>query len=104
FGFETGAAEHRPVDQIVADAKVVSLIREMRESRSMSRRIVEHEMQVVDRPRHFRVTLACLREDSAEAESERSSGVVAVLRDATREREAAQAKNDFVSGVTHELR
>lgn len=104
FGFDCAAAERRPVDQVVADPKVVSLIREMRESRSMSRRVLEHEMQGGDRPRHFRVTLACLREESADVESARSAGVVAVLRDATREREAAQAKNDFVSGVTHELR
>jgi PAS domain S-box-containing protein len=103
FGFDPGAAEHRPVDQLIADAQVVSLIRAMRESRSMSRRVVEHEIQVGERTRHFRVTMACLAEEG-EASSDRSAGVVAVLRDATREHEAAQAKNDFVSAVTHELR
>ena len=106
FGFDTPTAEHRPLEQVVPDAQLVSLIREMRESRSMSRRIIEHEMQVGDRPRAFRITLARLRDAEAEAEedSERSAGVVAVLRDATREREVAQAKDDFVSAVTHELR
>jgi two-component system phosphate regulon sensor histidine kinase PhoR len=104
FGFEAAAAERRPVEQIIADPQVVSLIREMRESRSMSRRVVEHEMQAGDRRRHFRMTMACLRDDPAVTESDRSAGVVAVLRDATREHEAAQAKNDFVSSVTHELR
>jgi two-component system phosphate regulon sensor histidine kinase PhoR len=104
FGFEAAAAERRPVEQVIADPKVVSLIREMRESRSLSRRVIEHEVQTAERRRHFRVTLACLRDESAEEDSPRSAGVVAVLRDATREHEAAQAKNDFVSSVTHELR
>lgn len=104
FGFDPSAAEHRPVEQVIADAQVVSLIREMRESRSNSWRVVEHEMQVGERRRHFRVTMACLREEPPQKDSDRSAGVVAVLRDATREREAATAKNDFVSAVTHELR
>ena len=103
FGFDIATAEHRPLDQIIADTQLVGLVREMRESRSLSRRVVEHEMQVGDRQRAFRITLACLRDEGA-GESVRSSGIVAVLRDATREREMAQAKNDFVSAVTHELR
>ena len=61
FGFDAAAAEHRPLDQIIPDAQLVSLIREMRESRSMSRRVIGHEMQVGDRQRAFRITLACLR-------------------------------------------
>ena len=98
------AAERRPIDQIVADQQVVTIIREMRQSRSQSRRVIEHEMRVGDRSRHFRITLACLRDAAASAEGDRAAGVVAVFRDATREREMAQQKNDFVSSVTHELR
>jgi len=37
-------------------------------------------------------------------EQEEFSGVVTVLRDITREREIAQAKNEFISIVAHELR
>lgn len=106
FGLDVINSEHRPIEQLVPDAYIVSLIREMRESRSLSRRVVEHEMPVGERTRHFRITLACLREADGrmDADSDRSAGVVAVLRDATREHDAAQAKNDFVSSVTHELR
>ena len=107
FGFTAAEAPGRPVEQVVRDATIVTLIREMRTSRSSSRRITEQQLDVEGAPRHYRLTLACLHDRSAAAggePSDRGAGVVCVLRDASREREAALAKNDFVSGVTHELR
>ena len=96
FRFDAAEATGRPVEQVVADAHLVSMLREMRASGSRSRRVSEQSLDAAGETRHYRMTLMCL--------SERVGGAMMVLRDATREREAAKAKNDFVSGVTHELR
>ena len=108
FGFAAHEAAGRPIDQVVRDSAVAALIRDMRTSRSSSRRTVEQQLDVEGAPRHYRLTLACLNDGRDVAAggdgSDRGAGVVTVLRDASREREAALAKNDFVSGVTHELR
>lgn len=52
--------------------------------------------------RIYKATINAVR--SAGTDHEELSGVVTVLHDVTREREAARMKNDFVSKVTHELR
>jgi two-component system phosphate regulon sensor histidine kinase PhoR len=84
------------VDQLVKDAKLVSMIREMRATRSSNgRRVVEHRIG----DSTFKITFSCLR-----GGTEGGGGVVAVLRDMTREAEVSQMKNDFVSHVSHELR
>lgn len=90
----------KPIDQILRDAKLVSLIREMRASRSVGgRRIVEHRVSDASGDRTFKITFSCLAGDRTDG-----SGVVAVMHDMTKEAEVAQMKNDFVSHVSHELR
>ena len=103
FGFDAADAAGRPVERVVGDATIVSLIRDMRTSRSVGRRITEQQVDAAGAAKHYRLTLACLDGGAAE-DDQRAGGVVTVLRDASKEREAAVAKNDFVSGVTHELR
>ena len=139
LGFPAGAvggagvagalADRRPVGELVRDAALVSLIREMRQSRAgRGPRVVEHEMRQGQAVRNFKVTLARVGEGeevgSGKSEvgsgsgarpalptsgfplpaSQQDSGVVAVLRDTTWEKEVARAKSDFVSHVSHELR
>ena len=109
FAFAAADAAGRSLESVIHDANLVTMIREMRTSRSSSRRVTEQTLDVAgsNGPRHYRLTLACLAERSSpggEHDCENAGGVVMVLRDASKEREAAQAKNDFVSGVTHELR
>jgi two-component system phosphate regulon sensor histidine kinase PhoR len=100
LGFKLPGMGRRPVDQILKDSKLVSLIREMRASRSAGgRRIIEHRVSGDAGDRTFKVTLSCLAGDKTDG-----SGVVAVLHDMTREAEVSQMKNDFVSHVSHELR
>ncbi len=102
LGFKLSNEGRRPLDGLLADQKLVSLIREMRASRSQGgRRIVEHRTRSGGEDRTFKVTLSCLAGDRTQEEG---SGVVAVLHDMTREAEVAQMKNDFVSHVSHELR
>lgn len=98
--FKLADEGRQPIDQLLRDQKLVSLIREMRASRSSGgRKVVEHHINTGGEDRTFKVTLSCLAGDRQDG-----SGVVAVLHDVTREAEVARMKNDFVSHVSHELR
>lgn len=100
LGFDLQQSRRRPLEQVLSDGTLVSLIREMRLSRSTNgRRIVEHTVKSVDGERNLKITLSCVPSSSGEA-----AGVVAVLHDMTREKEVARMKSDFVSHVSHELR
>ena len=95
FSFDL-ANGRAPLQKVLSDARMVSLIREMRQSDSKAgRRVLEH--QVADRT--YKVTLSCVA-----PRGDHPAGVVAVLHDMTREKEVAQLKSDFVSHVSHELR
>jgi two-component system phosphate regulon sensor histidine kinase PhoR len=104
--FDLQASERAPVEKVLHDEKIISMIREMRQSRSTSgRRIVEHTIKSPLGDRTYKITLSCVagtkRDDLNEATT---AGVVAVLHDMTKEKEVAEMKNDFVSNVSHELR
>ncbi len=99
FDFELESGR-RPIDKLLRDSQMVTMIRETRQRNSKSgRRIVEHVVQTPVGERTFKVTLSSVADRNGEP-----FGVVAVLHDMTRERELAQMKNDFVSSVSHELR
>ena len=100
FEFDLAQAGHLPMDQVLRDPRMISLIREMRLSNSKTgRRIVEHRVPTPAGERTFKITLSSVAE-----ESDAPAGVVAVLHDMTREKEVSEMKNDFVSMVSHELR
>jgi two-component system phosphate regulon sensor histidine kinase PhoR len=100
FEFDLQRAHRSPVEHLLHDAKLIELIREMRQSKSKNeRRVVDHEVRTAAGGRTFKCTLSCVAD-----RTDQPSGVVAVLHDMTREREVAQMKNDFVSNVSHELR
>mgnify|MGYP006272773173 CR=1 FL=1 len=100
LGFELGEARRRPIDELVGDAKIVKLIRDMRESGNLAnRRQLEHTIGEESGARTFDVTLACVGNAQHEV-----AGVVTILHDITREKEISEMKSDFVSSVSHELR
>jgi two-component system phosphate regulon sensor histidine kinase PhoR len=106
FQFDLEQVGRAPVDQVVKDAKIVELIRDMRQSHSTSgRRIVEHRFKSTENgkpaDKTFKITLSCLSDPTSDG---KAAGVVAVLHDMTREKEVAELKSDFVSSVSHELR
>lgn len=100
LNFDLKKADRTSIDKVLSDPKLVELIRDMRQSRSVNgKRIIEHAMGTGDAARTYKVTLSGMADASGQP-----AGVVAVLHDMTREREVAQMKNDFVSNVSHELR
>jgi two-component system phosphate regulon sensor histidine kinase PhoR len=100
FNFDLAGANRAPIERILSDQTMISLIREMRQSNSRNgRRIVEHKVPSAEGERTFKVTLS-----NVATRAEGPAGVVAVLHDMTREKEVGQMKNDFVSNVSHELR
>lgn len=100
FNFELAGASRAPIQRVLSDPAMVSLIRDMRQSDSRSgRRILEHSIPSPAGERTYKLTLSCISGQGGQP-----AGVVAVLHDMTREREVAKMKNDFVSHVSHELR
>jgi two-component system phosphate regulon sensor histidine kinase PhoR len=100
FDFDLKTAHRTPVDRLLHDPRLVEMIRDMRQSRSVNgRRVIEHDMDMPGGERTYMVTLSGVADSAGEP-----GGVVAVLHDMTREKEVAQMKNDFVSNVSHELR
>jgi signal transduction histidine kinase len=116
LGFDVGRAQQARahVDALLQDPKLARVIRDMRHAAgggAAGRRVVEHRIETSDGTRTYRVTLAPLTdvkppgpENSAAASGPQQAGVIAVVRDVTREKEVAEMKNDFVSLVSHELR
>jgi two-component system phosphate regulon sensor histidine kinase PhoR len=101
FNFELAHSSRRPVEEVLRDARMIELIRGMRQSDGgAGRRVIEHSIRREGSPpRTYSVTLSSVSGNDGVA-----AGVVAVLHDMTREKEVGEMKNDFVSMVSHELR
>lgn len=123
LAFRLDDSARAPVERVLSDAKVVEMIREMRQSGSINgRRVVEHRVRQGSGERTYKVTLSCVADADVHADPDgvatsidsttdlrrppasAPAGVVCVLHDMTREKEIAQMKNDFVSHVSHEIR
>ncbi len=101
LNFRKPSDGRKPIADLIHDPKLVSLIREMRASRTAGgRRVVEHHTKSSGEDRTYKITLSSLTGNNANVDA----GVVAVMHDMTKEAEVAQMKNDFVSHVSHELR
>ena len=100
FEFRLEVSRHRPIERVLADASLVTLIKDARTSsgRSESRQ-VEYSAVRNGHTETFNITLSTVVDPSGEVR-----GLVAVFHDITRDRELAQVKTDFVSDVSHELR
>jgi two-component system phosphate regulon sensor histidine kinase PhoR len=109
LGFDLERALHKPIDNVLADERVVQLIMNTRDAGHFrERRHVEHEVAhaapasgpaAAARTTAFDICLACVENLNHEV-----GGVVTIFHDLTRERELSQMKSDFVSKASHELR
>jgi two-component system phosphate regulon sensor histidine kinase PhoR len=105
LGFKLTDSLHKPISQLIDDARLCRLIADMRENGHVNEaRHVEHDLVVRLRDGRegqtvFDVGLSCVENHKHEV-----AGVVTILHDLTRERELSQMKSDFVSKASHELR
>lgn len=97
FQFDRATALRKPLAEIITDKRLLTLLQQAREAdaRAGRRRV---ELDINEHGYALNITPY-----SAEAESSRH-GIVAVLRDITRDREAARHKSEFVAHAAHELR
>jgi two-component system phosphate regulon sensor histidine kinase PhoR len=99
FGFDAARACREPLAEVIGQThgEFVELLRQGRchQAEATKRELIFAQD---DRPRAFEVIISCVQEEG------KTSGVVAVLHDVTKEKEIAQMKNDFVSHVSHELK
>jgi two-component system, OmpR family, phosphate regulon sensor histidine kinase PhoR len=107
LGFKREDVIHQPISQVINDERLCRLIDDARQTANFADcRHIEHEIpQDAEYPQKnqpgvlYDVTLSCVANHKNEV-----AGVVAILRDLTREREISQMKSDFVSKASHELR
>lgn len=100
FGFHLKDRYRRPVEEIVEDEELVSLIRQTRQNKSLTlTRLLERPNQQKNKILSLKVLLSCVLDTEQEV-----IGVVVVIHDVTDEKEIAKMKDDFVSSVSHELK
>jgi two-component system phosphate regulon sensor histidine kinase PhoR len=108
LGFDLAEGLHHPIERVIRDRRLCQLISDTRETANFAeRRHLEHELYagLPESPPPetektvYDVTLTCVESHKHEV-----AGVVAILRDITREREISQLKSEFVSKASHELR
>lgn len=106
LGFDRKVAIHKSIDEVIADRRLCTHIRDARDTANFNdARHVEHTLSAGEggsghaASSVYDVTLACVENHKREV-----AGVVTILHDLTRERELSQMKSDFVSKASHELR
>lgn len=104
LGFDPRVAIHKPIRDVIGDEKLRTMIEDVCSAGVANRqKSVEHRIAKQGPagavPIEFDVTLSALP-----GQQDAVGGVVAILRDVTREREISQMKSDFVSQASHELR
>ncbi len=96
--FDYKTVELKPLDELVKNKQFIELIRQSCQSQT---RHVRRELEIQCNGENIicDCTISCIYDDRGSI-----CGIVAVMHDITREKEIAQAKNDFVSHVSHELK
>ncbi|UCD27951.1 MAG: PAS domain-containing protein [Planctomycetota bacterium] len=100
FNFHLDQIRHRPIERVLEDGSLASLIKDARTNNQQSiGKHVEYATVREGKSQTYDITLSTFIDADGQ-----SRGVVAVFHNITREREIAQVKADFVSSVSHELR
>jgi len=100
FGFDHKQAKYMPLMDVVGKnhREFVEFLRRSQKSKARHTRY-ELEIENEGQPRYFDCIVSCIFN-----EKQNVCGVIAVLHDTTKVKEAARMKNDFVSHVSHELK
>ena len=100
FCFHWQDSYRRPVEEIIQDEDLLSLIRHTRQNKSSNlTRLLERPDPEQNKTLSLKVLLSCVLDTEQEV-----IGVVVVIHDVTAEKEIAKMKDDFVSSVSHELK
>jgi two-component system phosphate regulon sensor histidine kinase PhoR len=100
FNFDFAGSRHKPIGELVDPDKgeFVDVLRHSRQSRARATR-KEIEFLTDAEPKTYDCIISCVYDQNRQV-----CGAVAVLHDITREKQIQQAKTDFVSHVSHELK
>jgi two-component system phosphate regulon sensor histidine kinase PhoR len=101
FQFAGDKSLRRPLSEVVNDTALLTIFRQTREADARAaNRLIEHEIgsQV------YAVRLAPLSFATRRDAAGNEHGVIALLRNITKEREASRNKSEFVAHAAHELR
>jgi len=98
FGFTFDSQSCESVDSLIDNSEFIELLAKSRKAELAS---IKHQiiLQTSESQKVFDCIISCVKDTRQQL-----CGVVAVLHDITEEREISQAKNDFVSHVSHELK
>ncbi len=98
FGFTFDAGSCEPVERLIDNSELLEMLTK---SRQAELACTKHQitLQTRESRKVFDCIISCVKDTRHQV-----CGVVAVLHDITKEREISQAKNDFVSHVSHELK
>jgi two-component system phosphate regulon sensor histidine kinase PhoR len=100
FNFDYRHSQYKNFEQLL-DKNKFNLTDLLQKSRKSRTRHTKYELEIGcnGEIKTFDCVVSCIFD-----ESQNVCGVVAILHDITREKEAARMKNDFVSHVSHELK
>jgi len=98
FQFSLVEGSHKQLNECIHDEKFLDLLKQVQQF--PSHKVAEHSRSVANEQRWYNVILSSI----TNVHKNGSVGVLAILHDVTREKEAARMKTDFVSSVSHELR
>jgi len=120
FNFDITSSQHKPIGELVDPDKseFVDILCHSRQSKARATRkeigflkACPEQSRRDAEPKTYDCIISCVYEGSPNAkewgphdQSQRVCGAVAVLHDITREKQIQQAKTDFVSHVSHELK
>ena len=100
FGFNLKEGYRQPLEEHIADAELLELIRQTRRSKDRNVvRLLERPEGGQERMLSLKVLLSCVLDMNEEV-----IGVVVVIHDVTAEKEIAKMKDEFVSSVSHEFK
>lgn len=101
FGFNTEECLRTPIDSIIVHDELRKVIRQARES---DQRVAERRAEFVLTDKYYGAHIVPLAQKEKSSEANAEHGMVVLLRDITRERDASRKKSEFVAHVAHELR
>ena len=98
FDFDLDTGQRKALTECVNDKEFLHLLEET--SQSAKRTVAQYSRNGQQGKRWYDVILSVI----TDPKKDQPMGVLAILHDVTRQREAARMKTDFVSSVSHELR